>query len=67
MSNADAILGAAGAIGTLIKAIADAMGEPVADVRARVLAQVKADAADPSDETEKAAAAIDADLPNSER
>jgi NADPH:quinone reductase-like Zn-dependent oxidoreductase len=59
----DAILGAAGAIGLLIKAVADAMGEPIADVRARVLAQVKADAADPTDETDKVSAEIDADLP----
>jgi hypothetical protein len=67
VSNTDAIIGAAGAIGSLIKLVADLLGEPLEDVRKRVLAQVAADAADPHDETDAAAAAIDADLPNSER
>jgi len=58
------ISGIAGAVGILIKVVADAMGEPVADVQKRVLARIEADAADPTDETDTEAAAIDADLPS---
>lgn len=54
----------AGAIGLLIKAVADALGEPLEDVRKRVLAQVQADAADPSDETDEVLKAIEVDLPS---
>lgn len=60
-----AIIGAAGAIGALIKLVADLLGEPLDDVRKRVLAEVEKAASDPRDETDKVAAAIDADLPDS--
>jgi len=65
--NTQLITGIAGAIGLLIKAVAEMVGEPVADVRKRVLAQIAKDAADPSDETDAVADAIDASLPKSER
>lgn len=57
--DAKTIGGIAAAIGMLIKILADAMGEPVADVRKRVLAQVELDAADITDETDTLSAAID--------
>lgn len=63
--NSQAILGVAGAIGTLIKLVADMLGEPVADVRKRVLAQVAADAADSRDETDVVVGEIDKDMPES--
>lgn len=66
MSN-PAIIAAAKTIGDLISMVASMLGEPVDDVRKRVLDRIKADAADPSDETDKVADAIDADLPVSER
>lgn len=64
MSKTDAVIAAAGTIGMLIKMVADMLGEPVSDVRKRVLAQVAKDAADPSDETDPVASAIDADMPS---
>jgi hypothetical protein len=67
VSKVDEVIAAAGVIGQLIKMIADMTGEPLADVRKRVLAQVAKDAADPSDETDKVADAIDADMPVSDR
>lgn len=54
-----AIAGIAGAIGLLIKFVADMIGEPLEDVRKRVLAQLAADAADPSDETDAISTEID--------
>lgn len=63
-SNESTIAGIAGAIGSLIKVIADMIGEPVEDVRKRVLDRIKADAVDPSDETDKVADALDADMPD---
>jgi hypothetical protein len=62
-SKLDAIGAGAKLILGLIELIAKQMGEPVADVRKRVLAEVKATAKDPSDETDPVADAIDADLP----
>ncbi len=61
--DAKAIGGIAAAIGMLIKILADAMSEPVADVRKRVLAKVEADARDSTDETDDLSAAIDAAMP----
>lgn len=58
------IAGIASAVGAMIKVVADLVGEPVADVRKRVLDRIKADAADPTDETDTEAKAIDADLPD---
>lgn len=58
--DASTISGIAAAIGMLIKILADAMGEPIADVRTRVLAQVERDALDITDETDTLSAAIDA-------
>lgn len=63
-SKVDAILGAAGAVGVLIQLVADMLGEPVADVRRRVLKVVAETANDPSDETDVVADSIDADLPD---
>lgn len=57
--DAKTIAGIAGAIGMLIKAVADAVGEPVADVRRRVLAQVERDAMDSTDETDALSDLID--------
>jgi hypothetical protein len=62
-----AIAGVAGAVGALINVVADALGEPVDDVRKRVLAQIEKDATDPRDETDVVAGKIDSDLPSSER
>lgn len=64
MTKTDAIIGAAGTIGALIQLIADMLGEPLEDVRKRVLAQVAKDAADPSDETDPIAEAIDRAMPD---
>ncbi len=58
--DAKTIGGIAAAIGLLIKILADAMSEPVAEVRKRVLAQVEADARDSTDETDDLSAEIDA-------
>lgn len=63
MSKTDAIISAAGTIGMLIKLVADMLGEPLADVRKRVLAQIAKDAADPTDETDPISEAIDAAMP----
>lgn len=57
--DASTVSGIAAAIGMLIKILADAMGEPIADVRKRVLAQVELDAADITDETDTLSDAID--------
>lgn len=65
MANDSPIAVVAGIIGQLITFVANQLGEPVADVRKRVLAQIAADAADPTDETDAAAAEIDAALPES--
>lgn len=61
--NAALIAGIAGAVGLLIKMIADMTGEPVSDVTKRVLAQVAADAANPSDETDPVVEIIDRNMP----
>lgn len=61
--DAKTIIGLAGAIGTLITILADAMGEPVATVRKRVLAQVEHDARDQTDETDDLLDLIDGNLP----
>ena len=58
-----AILGAAAAVAKIIELVADMLGEPLVDVRKGVLAQCVKDAADPTDETDTASSAIDADLP----
>lgn len=52
------------AAATLIRLIADATGETTEQVTARVLADCATTAADPTDETDAAADAIDADLPD---
>jgi hypothetical protein len=59
----DAIGAGAKLILGLIELIAKQLGEPVADVRKRVLKVVADTAKDPSDETDPVADAIDADLP----
>ena len=56
--------GIIGALGSLIKLIADALGESTADVAKRVAADAAAKAKDPSDETDKVSDAIDADMPS---
>lgn len=65
--NTELIKTVAVAVGLLIKGLAEAAGEPVADVRKRVVAEIERTAADPSDETDVVAADIDGALPNSER
>jgi hypothetical protein len=62
--SAELIAQIAAMVGKLISAVATMIGEPEDIVRARVLEQLKKDAADPSDETDKVAAEIDADLPD---
>lgn len=64
MTKIDHIVATAGAIGVLIKLVADMLGEPVSEVRKRVLDQVAKDAADPSDETDSIAETIDGALPD---
>jgi hypothetical protein len=50
-----------GAIGLVIKLIADQMGEPVADVRKRVIAELNKPAVD---DTDAIAGEIDAAMPD---
>ncbi len=58
------IAGLLEAIAALIKFVADQLGESTAEVRKRVLAELrKAD----EDETDAVSDAIDADMPNSDR
>ena len=57
--NAKIIRGIASVIGKLIVILAEAMGEPVADVRKRVLAQVEHDARDITDATDDVLSSID--------
>ena len=52
------------AIAALIKFVADQLGESTADVRKRVLAELRKD---PEDETEVVSGEIDEDLPKSDR
>lgn len=59
----DAIGGVAKLILGMIELVAKQLGEPVADVRKRVLKAVADAAKDPTDETDPVADAIDADLP----
>ncbi len=59
----DAIGAVAKLILGMIALVAKQLGEPVADVRRRVLKVVADTANDPSDETDTVADAIDADLP----
>ncbi len=63
--DAKTIRGISSVIGKLIVVLADAMGEPVADVRKRVLAQVEHDARDITDETDDVLSSINSTLPES--